>query len=215
MATTVFDWQGIQDAASELPDGLYALDAVQIAFLLAAIEARSTFRGNWEVAGSDPDDIEWDEISAFRADTERALMAGCEKESFMATKSTTQVVQPNVYTKVSWDTEVFGNLDLANNRFVASIAGKHFFSGMITLDKMQPGDRRLRLSISANGTLISGARLYGFSNPSPSGISFLSYSLLDLAVDDYVELFAKHTSDTQQTVWNNQAWSFFTGFFVG
>lgn len=216
MATTIFDWQFIQDVASGLPDGQYALTATQVAFLLATIENKSTFRGNWLVGGVEPTDTEWDLISAFIADTERAIMVGgmALQAGFRVFKSGQQTLNSDAYTKVSWENEDFdvqGDFDFSNNRFVCSVEGKYFFSVLARISSAAYHGTSLALNFELNGSQISRAS----TEAPPFGQSCFVYVLVaDVEIGDYLEVHAKQDAPVALPLWAG-IHTQFSGFFVG
>lgn len=217
MATTIFDWQYIQNAASDLPTGLYFLSAKQVAYLLAVIENKSLFRGNWAVGGEQTNDTEWDEISAFTSDTERALMVA-NNFAFLATKTGGQTIQPDTRTKVSLNSAIFGAsyLDLPNNRFIAPMDGKFSIIAMVTIDLTESGAWPWgRLEIAVNGTGFAKAKNWGFNVGSSEVTSLLSVVPVNVVENDYVEFFIYQHAGENKTIWAGKEFTFLSGFFVG
>lgn len=214
MAKTIFDWQGIEDAASDLPTGLHSLSAMQAAFLLATIENKSIFRGNWQVDGVPLSDIQWDETLAFIADTEQSIMAQAALPAgFRVFKTSSQSLTSDTYTKIVWhdtDFDVNGDFDFANDRFVASVEGYYLFSAITRMSSSGEHGSSLTLNLVRNGTQIGRAA----TEAMPFAMSSFIWTSVEMSVGDYIELFGQQNSTVDRTMWSG-IHTKFLGIFVG
>ena len=137
--------------------------------------------------------------------------------AFFATKSSTQNISNNSYTKVSIDTEIFDTNSAYDNstnyRFTvpSGEAGKYYFYCGLTLSHTAKFREGL-LAFYVNGSQQSRSRLYNYFGASDVaedwGVN--TTSVFDLSVGDYVEVFGYINSGT-----STQARFISTGTYFG
>jgi hypothetical protein len=123
--------------------------------------------------------------------------------AFYATKSSTQNISNNSYTKVSIDTEIFDTNSAYDNstnyRFTvpSGEAGKYYFFCGVTLGHTAKFREGL-LALYVNGSQQGRSRLYNYFGTSDVaedwGVN--TTSVFDLSVGDYVEVFGYINSGT-------------------
>jgi hypothetical protein len=197
-ATTIFDYAGIKEVSSDMADRQYLLTAEQVAFLLATIENKSIFQGNWAVDGEQINNFQWDEISAFVSSTERALMIENEV-GFFAYKTGNQPVDYNTLTQLTWEGVDFGDFDLTNNKFVAPFDCKLLLIVQIQINTLGSGtaDRYIKIIIDQDGDTITEK-----ITRSAGGNDFSADAqvLLSLSKNDEVEVWVIHNNVADDTV---------------
>ena len=111
--------------------------------------------------------------------------------AFGVTLSGSQSIPDGTFTKITWDTEAWDtDAAFASNKFTvpSDKAGKYFFTVIGYTDGQDDGEHFV-LSFYKNG-----ARLYrevGWTSPAAdAGMRSMASVTLDLAVSDYVEVYA-------------------------
>ena len=126
-------------------------------------------------------------------------------------------VSNNTWTKVAFDTDVFdadGVFDTSNNRFVAPQAGKYMFMGkMYIFPNTQNGPNYYTRFYKNGGAATKEVVVIGLgsSNNLLAEISVMNTTILDLAQNDYVELYARFKAGSG-TITFDSTESIFQGF---
>jgi len=109
--------------------------------------------------------------------------------------NTAQAIPNDTTTKVSLDTKNYdpsNSFDLANNRFVAPVAGYYMITGTVIYDNAQLTDQcKVITELWVNGSAVAYSRL------AASGTTLQGASANDirhLNIGDYVELWTYHTA---------------------
>lgn len=104
----------------------------------------------------------------------------------------TVLIPNDAATVLSWDTEIFDNGGLhvgTSSQLVAPVAGKyHVFAG-IYWQNVAGGIRTVVLRVNGS-KIVTGQTIPGVSNP--SGVYSAASTVIDLAVNDYVECLVYH-----------------------
>tara|TARA_B100000674_G_C37477195_1_gene749778 strand:- start:154 stop:630 length:477 start_codon:yes stop_codon:yes gene_type:complete len=119
-------------------------------------------------------------------------LAAPNKPTFAVYLNGNQSISNATDTKVLFNAEDFdvgNNFDTSNGRFTAPIAGKYVFMGHLYIYST----RQVESRIYKNGSIykrFSGPMGTGFDD-NPNGMDFMD--LIDLDVNDYVEIYGRHT----------------------
>jgi hypothetical protein len=130
-----------------------------------------------------------------------ATFIGCQ-----VTSDTNPSLSNNTQTALAWnveryDTDAFHSNSTNNSRMTipSGKAGKYLVTAVAEFDNNATGLRQL--SIYKNGS----ATVTTYLTPSTTYPSAMITSVLDLAVNDYVEIYARQTSGTSQTIYIEQS----------
>jgi hypothetical protein len=136
-----------------------------------------------------------------------STFVGCQ-----VTSDTNPTLSNNTQTALAWnveryDTDAFHSNVTNNSRMTipSGKAGKYLVTAIAEFDNNTTGLRQL--SIYKNGS----ATVTTYLTPSTTYPSAMITSVLNLAVNDYVEIYARQTSGSTQTIYIEQ--SGFTGEF--
>jgi len=139
--------------------------------------------------------------------------------AFSVWRNTNQNIAHDTSTKVSFNVEVFdvgGNFDSSTNyRFTAPVAGKYLFMGHLYIYNTY----QVEVYIYKNGSSYKrfSGPLGSGGNDNPNGMDFLD--IVDLAVNDYVEIYGYHsrTGDTaSQSIYGGSIKeTSFVGYLIG
>ena len=106
-------------------------------------------------------------------------------------------VSNNTWTKVAFDTDVFdadGVFDTSNNRFIAPAAGKYLLIGkMYVFPNNQNGPNYYTRFYKNGGAATKEVVVIGLGSSDNylAEVSIMNTTILDLAQNDYVELYAR------------------------
>ena len=141
---------------------------------------------------------------------------GVNTPTFEVHKSSTQTVSDAVTTKVTFDTEVFDTANaFGSDKFTVPQAGKYRIYSQITHYSVSSGQiSDCRTLIYKNGSEYRDA-LTIFGSTQGYFISLFNSAIMDLAVGDYIEIYAKINvgSGTAQVATSNKA-SYFGGYKI-
>tara|TARA_R100001594_G_scaffold53193_1_gene86851 strand:+ start:1067 stop:1606 length:540 start_codon:yes stop_codon:yes gene_type:complete len=130
--------------------------------------------------------------------------------AFGVTLSGNQSLADGSLTKVTWDTELWdSDSAFASNKFTvpSGKAGKYFFTTMGYVDGVDDGEHFF-LSFYKNGARIF--REVGWTSPSAdAGMRAMASVTLDLAVSDYIEVYAYQNEGSARNL--QSAYSQFSG----
>jgi len=137
---------------------------------------------------------------------------------FRATMSSNQSsVSDNTWTKVSFNTDVFdadGVFDTSNNRFIAPAAGKYLLIGKVYIFPNTANGPKYMHRFYKNGSgavkEITNVNLGG-SNNYLAELALVNTTILDLAQNDYIEMYARFDAGSG-TVTFDSTESIFQGF---
>jgi hypothetical protein len=136
--------------------------------------------------------------SALSAISQGTLLAG---SGFMARKTATQSITGGVTTKIAWDAEDYdpeNAFDLTNERYIAPSTGRYLFTyRLTTVNDAQ---------ISFVAYYVNGAEVYRFGQAGSGGNPALGSILLNLAANDYVELFVQKGATQNINSASNITW---------
>jgi hypothetical protein len=118
-----------------------------------------------------------------------------------AYKDATQSIPDSTLTALTWpvesfDTDAYHSTSSNTSRFTAVLAGKYIFGGSVQWDSDTAGTRALYVVV--NG--VTATRIAGSLLPAVAGLVQTFTVALDLAANDYVEVYAYQTSGTARTV---------------
>ena len=134
--------------------------------------------------------------------------------AFSAYLTSIQNITTTSPVKINYDNTIFntGNhFDTTNNRFVAPIAGKYFFSVNHNFYDVAVGNH-VRTQIYTNAVLSQqGGYIY---SDSTSDQNITTVVILNLSANDYVEVFTQ-SSDASYGLSNAQQWNKFFGYLLG
>lgn len=138
--------------------------------------------------------------------------------AFRASMSSNQAsVTNNTWTKVSFNTDVFdadGVFDTSNNRFVAPQAGKYMFMGKMYIFPNAQNGPNYYTRFYKNGSAGSKEVVViglGSSDNYLAEVSIMNTTILDLAQNDYVELYARFKAGSG-TITFDKTESIFQGY---
>ena len=100
-------------------------------------------------------------------------------------------ISNNTWTKVQFDTEVFdvgSDYDNTNDKFVCGEAGKYYIYGMAQLYATYDENNYSKIAIYKNGSVIVQDTA-DFRNNNSRVRPAKIFSILDLAVSDYIEIY--------------------------
>ena len=130
--------------------------------------------------------------------------------AFGVTLSGNQSLSDGSLTKVTWDTELWdSDSAFASNKFTvpSGKAGKYFFTTMGYVDGIDDGEHFF-ISFYKNGSRIF--REVGWTSPSAdAGMRAMASVTLDLAVSDYIEVYAYQNEGSARNL--QSAYSQFSG----
>ena len=126
-------------------------------------------------------------------------------------------VTNNTWTKVAFDTDVFdadGVFDTSNNRFIAPAAGKYLLIGkMYVFPNNQNGPNYYTRFYKNGGAATKEVVVIGLGSSDNylAEVSIMNTTILDLAQNDYVELYARFKAGSG-TITFDSTESIFQGF---
>ena len=126
-------------------------------------------------------------------------------------------VSNNTWTKVTFDTDVFdadGVFDTSNNRFIAPAAGKYLLIGkMYVFPNAQNGPNYYTRFYKNGGAATKEVVVIGLGSSDNylAEVSIMNTTILDLAQNDYVELYARFKAGSG-TITFDSTESIFQGF---
>jgi len=169
------------------------------------------------IAGGDSILIYDDSASALRKMTRTNFVSGIggtNTPSFFAYKTSDQNISDNTLTKITLTSEVYDTdsaYDTTNSKFTvpSGKAGKYLFTYGGLIGNFSDG-HWCEVSISVNGTEISPSRNRYFVSTSQSAV-VQGRIIYDLAVADYVEMNALHSSGGTRTMFGTTG-TYFTHF---
>ena len=145
------------------------------------------------------------------------LMGGAGTRAFSVTKGGTNQtgVVSGTATKVTWSTEEFdvGGV-FASDKFTCDVAGKYHFYTAAKLTGNVLYDNYIALY--KNGSLFRYANYFiAYDSGANTGVPTMQLEAnLDLAVNDYVEVFVHQESSSNQTVDGATTATWFTGYKI-
>lgn len=124
--------------------------------------------------------------------------------------TSTQAISSTTATKVQLNGETYdplGEFDSATNyRFTASKAGKYVVTGQVTLQAIASA-KRMDVNLRVNGTDVT--KMVNYYTNSNGNDQLLAVSdILNLAANDYVELWVFHTDTGNKNVLNGTEYTF-------
>lgn len=131
------------------------------------------------------------------SDLNTAVNALETPSGFHAYRTTSQTIPATVFTKIEFDNEEYdthGEYDhVTNYRFTATKAGKYLVTAICGLDNMSDG-KAVTLVVKRNGVNWAGARrLVTSTTGAAGGLCFSGSGIMNLAANDYIEVFLYHT----------------------
>jgi len=158
-----------------------------------------------------------DSATALRKMTKANFVSGLSvtnTPSFFAYKTSDQTVSDSTSTKITLTSEVYDTdsaYDTTNSKFTvpSGKAGKYLFTYGGLIGNFASGNW-CEVSLYVNGTEISPSRNRNFLSTSQSAI-IQGVIIYDLAVSDYVELYALQVSGASKTVYGTVG-TYFTHF---
>ena len=126
-------------------------------------------------------------------------------------------VTNNTWTKVAFDTDVFdadGVFDTSNNRFIAPAAGKYLLIGkMYVFPNNQNGPNYYTRFYKNGGAATKEVVVIGLGSSDNylAEVAVMNTTILDLAQNDYIELYARFKSGSG-TITFDSTESIFQGF---
>lgn len=126
-------------------------------------------------------------------------------------------VSNNTWTKVAFDTDVFdadGVFDTSNNRFIAPAAGKYLLIGkMYVFPNSQNGPNYYTRFYKNGGAATKEVVVIGLGSSDNylAEVAVMNTTILDLAQNDYIELYARFKSGSG-TITFDSTESIFQGF---
>ena len=137
---------------------------------------------------------------------------------FRASMSSNQgSVTNNTWTKVAFDTDVFdadGVFDTSNNRFIAPAAGKYLLIGkMYVFPNGQNGPNYYTRFYKNGGAATKEVVVIGLGSSDNyiAEVAVMNTTILDLAQNDYIELYARFKAGSG-TITFDSTESIFQGF---
>ena len=126
-------------------------------------------------------------------------------------------VSNNTWTRVAFDTDVFdadGVFDTSNNRFIAPAAGKYLLIGkMYVFPNSQNGPNYYTRFYKNGGAATKEVVVIGLGSSDNylAEVAVMNTTILDLAQNDYIELYARFKSGSG-TITFDSTESIFQGF---
>ena len=126
-------------------------------------------------------------------------------------------VSNNTWTKVAFDTDVFdadGVFDTSNNRFIAPAAGKYLLIGKMYVFPNSQNGPNYYTRFYKNGSAATKEVVViglGSSDNYLAEVAVMNTTILDLAQNDYIELYARFKSGSG-TITFDSTESIFQGF---
>ena len=138
------------------------------------------------------------------------------RPSFFVHAASVQAVADSTDTKVNLDTESWDTdsaFDTSNYRFTvpSGQAGKYFFNGGIGYTNLTDNDES-RVMIYKNGSLVNWWKYFQGQNGT---IAIQNSVVLDLAVSDYIELYAFQVSGGSINTASGSINTYLTGYKLG
>ena len=138
------------------------------------------------------------------------------RPSFFVHAASVQAVADSTDTKVNLDTESWDTdsaFDTSNYRFTvpSGQAGKYFFNGGIGYTSLTDNDES-RVMIYKNGSLVNWWKYFQGQNGT---IAIQNSVVLDLAVSDYIELYAFQVSGGSKNTASGSTNTYLTGYKLG
>lgn len=121
-------------------------------------------------------------------------------------------VATNSATKVTFGTETFDtNSNFASSTFTCSVAGKYYFRAQIQWTTGGAGGENFLIYIYKNGSSVAEIKNTTTNNDS---LSQQISTILDLAVSDTIEVYAKQITGTDRIIDGTATNTFFEGFII-
>ena len=119
--------------------------------------------------------------------------------AFLATRTTTQSIPNNAYTKVQFDTEVFDTDSCYDNstnyRFTPTVAGKYFVTAQAGFENFNNTNHRVIWNIYKNGSPYSLVGDMALSTDAGADPTLIVSTIVEMnGSSDYIELFAYQNS---------------------
>ena len=138
------------------------------------------------------------------------------RPSFFAYANAVQAVADSTDTKVnldteSWDTDSAFNTSTYRFTVPTGQAGKYFFNGGIGYTSLTDNDES-RVMIYKNGSLANWWKYFQGQNGT---IAVQNSVILDLAVSDYIELYAFQVSGGSKNTASGSINTYLTGYKIG
>ena len=138
------------------------------------------------------------------------------RPSFFAYANAVQAVADSTDTKVnldteSWDTDSAFNTSTYRFTVPTGQAGKYFFNGGIGYTSLTDNDES-RVMIYKNGSLVNWWKYFQGQNGT---IAVQNSVILDLAVSDYIELYAYQVSGGSKNTASGSINTYLTGYKLG
>ena len=138
------------------------------------------------------------------------------RPSFFAYANAVQAVADSTDTKVnldteSWDTDSAFNTSTYRFTVPTGQAGKYFFNGGIGYTSLTDNDES-RVMIYKNGSLVNWWKYFQGQNGT---IAVQNSVILDLAVSDYIELYAFQVSGGSKNTASGSINTYLTGYKIG
>ena len=138
------------------------------------------------------------------------------RPAFFAYANAVQAVADSTDTKVnldteSWDTDSAFNTSTYRFTVPTGQAGKYFFNGGIGYTSLTDNDES-RVMIYKNGSLVNWWKYFQGQNGT---IAVQNSVILDLAVSDYIELYAFQVSGGSKNTASGSINTYLTGYKIG
>ena len=124
--------------------------------------------------------------------------------NFYVIRSGAQAISQNVYSKIQYNSETWDSdsaFDTSNNKFTvpAGEAGKYVFGVVWYLEGMADMEQ-FRLKIYKNGSAHAPEPLVQWFSPGSTDANGFTSIVLNLAVSDYIEIYAYHNGGTTENL---------------
>ena len=124
--------------------------------------------------------------------------------NFYVIRSGAQAISQNVYSKIQYNSETWDSdsaFDTSNNKFTvpAGEAGKYVFGVVWYLEGMADMEQ-FRLKIYKNGSAHAPEPLVQWFSPGATDSNGFTSIVLNLAVSDYIEIYAYHNGGTTENL---------------
>jgi len=124
--------------------------------------------------------------------------------NFYVVRSGAQAISQNVYSKIQYNSETWDSdsaFDTSNNKFTvpAGEAGKYLFGVVWYLEGMADMEQ-FRLKIYKNGSAHAPEPLVQWFSPGATDSNGFTSIVLNLAVSDYIEIYAYHNGGTTENL---------------
>jgi hypothetical protein len=127
-----------------------------------------------------------------------SLVGGKNTPNFYVTKSANQSISANTWTKITLDQELFDSDNVfGSDKFTAPSAGKYLITITVRADDIN-ASQHVNIALYKNGAYFNGATNdRAFANTNGHELFLQSTTLLNLAQNDYLELYARANGNAE------------------